>query len=306
MTEPTPTGASRPRKADAFVVSCIDPRLTDDTTFLLTALGRTDRYSEMRIAGAALAAVDPARPAWNAALWENLAASRQLHGVREVVFVNHRDCGAMNLFAGRRLTDDPAAELRQHQEVMQRAAAEVRRRHPDMTVELRLLELDGSAQRLPCPACAPVGFRAEAVGPDTTPAPPQGFADLVALRLRDGAPGAEAERALLGEGVARFGLTAAAARGVLEAQLRRQGTTATAGKSRDAAALLRAQADRRGRVGEDDVARAAALLRGLNGGAMPPAEALRRAVALAEEEGLAPRPQGVLRSTRWYRRIAAA
>jgi hypothetical protein len=45
-----------PSKADTFLVSCIDPRLTDDTTHYFNALGRTDRYSEMRIAGAALLA----------------------------------------------------------------------------------------------------------------------------------------------------------------------------------------------------------------------------------------------------------
>jgi hypothetical protein len=141
-----------PRKADAFVVSCIDPRLTDDVTYLMTALGRAGRYSEMRIAGAALAAVDEGRPAWNAALWENLAASRQLHGVRKVVFINHRDCGAMHLWAGRRLSDDPAEELRQHHAVLTRAAEAVRARHPDMSVEIKLMELDGSVRMLPCPA----------------------------------------------------------------------------------------------------------------------------------------------------------
>ena len=49
MTPPDPHQGA-PRKADAIVVTCIDPPLTDDTTFLMSALSRTDRYSEMRIA----------------------------------------------------------------------------------------------------------------------------------------------------------------------------------------------------------------------------------------------------------------
>jgi hypothetical protein len=70
-TTPPPTGPI-PAKADTFLVSCIDPRLTDDTTFHFAALGRTDRYSEMRIAGAALALVDSNRPNWQSTVWENL------------------------------------------------------------------------------------------------------------------------------------------------------------------------------------------------------------------------------------------
>ncbi|NKC32285.1 carbonic anhydrase, partial [Falsiroseomonas selenitidurans] len=209
---PTPATAAAPSKADAFVVSCIDPRLVDDVTHLMDSVGRAERYSEMRIAGAALAAVDPARPAWSQALWENLAASRQLHGVRKVVFVNHRDCGAMDLFAGRRLAADRADEQRQHQAVLDQAAAAVLARHPDMQVELRLMELDGRSTLMPCAACAArPPLRAEAV------APPPGFTELVRLRLRDGPLTPEAERALLAEGIGRHGLTLEAARATLAA-----------------------------------------------------------------------------------------
>ncbi len=319
-----------PRKADAFVVSCIDPRLTDDVTHLLAALGRTGRYSEMRIAGAALAAVDENRPGWNAALWENLAASRQLHGVRKVVFINHRDCGAMHLWAGRRLADDPAEELRQHHAVLNRAAEAVRARHPDMTVEIKLMELDGSVRILPCAACAPApGLRAEAVedpagglvaraarqagggGAWIAPqraVPPEpdaaGFADLVRLRAGDGLPDAEAELSLLTEGVTRYGLGAAEARAMLEAESRRRGVAGSGAGAREARVYLRAAADTRGRVGRAEAAHAAALYRNLTGRQASQAEAARRVAALLEEEGLAPRPEGLLRSTTWFRRMA--
>jgi hypothetical protein len=290
-----------PSKADAFVVSCIDPRLADDTTFLMAALGRTDRYSEMRIAGAALAAVDTARPAWGAALWENLAASRQLHGVRTVVFVNHRDCGAMHLWAGRRLADDPAEELRQHRSVLESAAAAVRARHPDMAVELRLMELDGSATLLPCAACAaPGGLRAEAV-----PDPSTGrFADLVRLRIGDGALDAASERALLVEGVTNHGLTAVTARAALSAAAAQRGHATVAAAEREALAFLRSRSGRQGQVAQADAAQAAALYRALLGPGLHPADAGREIAALIEREGLAPRPAGLLRSTSWFRRLS--
>jgi hypothetical protein len=297
--------------ADAFVVSCIDPRLTDDTTFLMSALGRTDRYSEMRIAGAALAAVDAARPAWGTALWENLAASRQLHGVRSVVFVNHRDCGAMHLWAGRRLSEDPAEELRQHHGVLESAAAAVRARHPDMAVEIRLMELDGTATLLPCAACGPArdptrapapGLRAEAVPDPAATA----FAELVRLRIGDGALDAAAERALLVEGVTRHGLTAEAARATLSEATARRGQATTAAAEREVAVFLRSRAGRGGMVAEADAAQAAELYRGLVGARLPMVETSRRIAALVEREGLEPRPAGLLRSTAWFRRLSPA
>ncbi len=303
-------------KADAFVLSCIDPRLVDDVTQLLATMGRTNRYSEMRIAGAALAAVDEARPGWNTAVWDNLAASRQLHGVRRVIIINHRDCGAMNLWAGRNLAQDPVEEQRQHQAVMDRAAAEVLRRHPDMAVELHLMALDGSTQRLPCAACAAAperrlealrpGLRAEAVTPP--PSPPAGapaFAELARLRLSAGLADAEAERALLTEGVTRYGLTAAEARATLAAEASRHGATPSTA-ARQVLVFLRAQADGRGRVSRRDVGHAAALYHGLAGNQGRRADADRAVAALMETEGLAPRPDGVLRTTTWYRRMAEA
>ncbi|MBU8543175.1 MULTISPECIES: hypothetical protein [Roseomonadaceae] len=286
-------------------MSCIDPRLVDDVTHLMEAVGRTNRYAELRIAGAALAAVDPARPAWSQALWENLAASRQLHGVRKVVFVNHRDCGAMNLFTKRRLTDDPADELVQHQTVMEQAAAEVLRRHPDMTVELRLMELDGSTTLLPCAACTGSRPRpalwAEAVAP-----PPNGFAELVRLRLADGPLPPEAERALLVEGVARHGLTAEGARATLAAAAAARGEATSAAAEREIVVFLRSRADRERRVARDDVARAAALYRRLAGGVLPPAEASRRTAALLQREGMTPRPEGIWRSIAWFAKLLDA
>jgi len=296
-----------PSKADAFVVSCIDPRLTDDVTFLMGALGRTDRYSEMRIAGAALAAVDENRPAWNTALWENLGASRQLHGVTRVVFVNHRDCGAMHLWAGRRLADDPAAEYAAHADVLNRAAAAVRARHADMTVEVKLMELDGSARDMPCLACAPAGrLRAEVVaGPGALPAPPTGqqnFAELVQLRAGGGLVEPEAELALLSEGVTRYGLSAVDARATLAAEADRRGVARDGAK--EARVFLRSQADAQGRVTRADTERAAMLFRNVTGRQATEAEAARRIATLVEAEGLAPKPEGLLRSTAWFRRLA--
>lgn len=320
MTQPA-------RTADTFLVSCIDPRLTDDTTFYFAALGRTDRYSEMRIAGAALAALDDHNAAWSRALFENLAASRQLHGIQKVTFLNHRDCGAMHLWAGRRLSDDPVEEQRVHAEVLNRAAEAVRARHPDLLVEIKLMDLDGTVRVLPCAACVPRGFRADAVDPagrvlaqatvgagaviapvgrSGAPSDPARFAELARLRAASGVPDPEADLALLTRGVAEYGLTANEAQQALESAARAQGSPAGRGVDRDVAAFLRSRQDRAGRVAKADVEQAGALYRQLGGLRVTADEAERHAARIAEAEGIAARPRGIwpFRSTAWLRRMA--
>lgn len=294
-------------KADTFLISCIDPRFTDDTTFRFAALGRTDRYSEMRIAGAALALVDDNRPNWQAALWENLAATIQLHGIRNVTLLNHADCGAMDLWAGRRLRDDPAEELRLHAEVLNRAADAIRARHPDLLIELKFMEKDGSVARPPCRSCIPTGFRAGPVGPDGLPLlmpEPQAaarFGELARLRNRGAPLDAEAELRLLSAGVAEAGLSATEARGALRAAQGERPSAAAV--ERDVRSWLRSRADRRGRIGPRDLAEAAALNRRLQGQAIPLETARRQAVQWAEREGVRPRPVGIwpLRSVGWFK-----
>ncbi len=294
-----------PSVADTFVVSCIDPRFVEEPALLLRALGRAGRYSEMRIAGAALAAVNDAQPAWSTALWDNLAASRQLHGVRRVTFLNHRDCGAVNAWAGRKLSANPQDELQVHTDLLNRAAAEVRRRHPDMEVEIKLMDLDGSVQILPCQHCAPQGLRAEAVAPPSRPANPDAFAELVRLRTAPGAQLTEAqERDLLATGVREHGLTAAVAR-----QLRAQhGGAGGAAAERDIEAFLSSRADARGRIGRSDVTAAARLYRRLAGGSVADRDAQARAARVASGAGLEPRAEGVwpFRSEAWFHRLTAA
>lgn len=299
-------------KADTFLISCIDPRFTDDTTFRFAALGRTDRYSEMRIAGAALALVDDSRPQWQATVWENLAASIRLHGIRNVTLLNHADCGAMDLWAGRRLRDDPAEELRLHEAVLNRAAEAIRARHPTLLIEIKFMEMDGSVSRPACRSCIPAGFVKGPPGPDNLPTllpegadprpPAQRFGALARLRALGGPLDAEAELRLLSAGVGDAGLSAAAARETLR---RAQGAQpGAAAIERDVTGWLRIRADRRGRIGPRDLTEAAGLSRRLQGQAITAEAARRQVVGWAERAGLSPRPAGLwpLRSTRWFTR----
>lgn len=319
--------ARHDRAADTFLVSCIDPRLTDDTTFYFRALGRTDRYSEMRIAGGALAALEEHNATWSRALFENLAASRQLHGIQKVTFLNHRDCGAMHSWAGRRLSADPVEETRVHAEVLNRAADAVRARHPDLLVEIKLMELDGTVSILPCPSCVPRELRADAVDPagrtialasmgdgavvepinrSLNNRDPGGFAELVRVRATAGSRDAEADLTLLVRGVGEYGLTAEEARQALAAAADARGMASWRTAERDVLTFLRSRQDRRGAVAKADVEHAASLYRRLAGLRVTASEAEERVVRIADAEGIGPRPRGIwpFRSTAWFRRMA--
>jgi hypothetical protein len=300
-----------PSKADTFLISCIDPRLADDTTFRFEALGRTNRYSEMRIAGAALAIVDNRNPGWQATLWENLAATREMHGIRNVTLLNHRDCGAMNAWAGRRLADDPTDELRVHTEVLNAAADAIRARHPDLLIEIKLMDLGGHVERPVCRNCVPAGFRLGPIGTDGIPmlepaetAPASTgearFTELARLRNRAGPMQTEAELALLSTGVTEAGLTATQARQALDAA--RGAQPSATNVERDVVTYLRSRMDREGQVGPTEMQEAARLYRRLQGGGVTPREADAQAARIAQGAGLRPRPHGFwpFRSTRWF------
>lgn len=293
------------RKADTFLVSCIDPRLTDDTTYYFAALGRTDRYSEMRIAGAALAALEEVNPAWTQTLFENLAASRELHGIRRVTFLNHRDCGAVNRWAGRDLSADPAEEFRLHTQVLNRAAEAVRARHPDLLIEIKLMELDGAVHGLPCAACAPHRLGAP-MDAGSAPRAPQDFTQLARLRSGGRAADRDADLAILTRGVVDYGLTADDALQALDNAAQAQGASTARVVERDTGAFLRSLQDRRGRIARAELMQAAKLYRRLSGARLTATEAQQRTARLAQAEGLAARPEGIwpFRSARWLGRLA--
>ncbi|NKC34496.1 hypothetical protein, partial [Falsiroseomonas selenitidurans] len=95
------------------------------------------------------------------------------------------------------------------------------------------------------------------------------------------------------------------ARATLAAAAGARGEVTAAAAAKEVAAFLRSRADAAGRVAREDVARAAALYRRM-AVTLSPTEATRRTAVLLEGAGLAPRPDGLWRSTAWFRRLSAA
>ena len=62
--------------------------------------GLTGKFSQFIIAGAAIGVVAEPFKDWHKAFWDNLAASIQLHNIKRVIAIDHRDCGAAKIAYG--------------------------------------------------------------------------------------------------------------------------------------------------------------------------------------------------------------
>jgi carbonic anhydrase len=147
------SAAMLPRAADAatvtaLAITCIDYRLVDDAVKFFDGKHVTNDYDQVSLAGASLAAVSGKFPSSNAAFWDHIGIAKQLHHIRRVIVVDHRDCGAYKVAFGKDYQGEGAAETAQHKQVMQQVKAKLARLHPELESEFYLMALDGKAERV--------------------------------------------------------------------------------------------------------------------------------------------------------------
>ena len=133
---------------DVLLLSCMDYRLMDDVSAYMQGRGMKDAYDHLILAGASLGALTDKRPAWGKTFWEHLEVAIQLHSVKKVMVIDHRDCGAYRVFLGEAAVSTPAKELAEHELYLRKLRAEIRKRHPKLEVELGLMGLDGKVQTM--------------------------------------------------------------------------------------------------------------------------------------------------------------
>lgn len=131
---------------EAMLLSCIDPRMVTPVYDYMAKRGLGGKYSQFVIAGAAIAVVAPKFEAWRVAFWDNLATSVQLHHLKGVIAIGHRDCGAARIAYGEDSIATPQTETKTHRKVLADFRAAVAQRHPKLTVETGLMALDGSIE----------------------------------------------------------------------------------------------------------------------------------------------------------------
>ena len=134
--------------ARALMLSCMDYRLVDDLVNFMEAHDYHDNYDHVVLAGASLGVVNAAFADWHAVFWDHVQLAKDLHGITEVIVIDHRDCGAYRLALTDAAVDTPEKETAAHRETMQEFARQVAERHPDLQVYGVLMGLDGMGENI--------------------------------------------------------------------------------------------------------------------------------------------------------------
>ncbi len=144
---PRPAAAA-PGNYEAMALYCIDPRMPRPTYRYMERRRLTGKYSQFVIAGAAVGVVAPNFAEWRRAFWDNLATSVEVHRIRRLIAIDHRDCAAAKIAYGDAALATPAAELETHRRVFAELRRELAQRQPGLAVDTLLMGLDGRVQAL--------------------------------------------------------------------------------------------------------------------------------------------------------------
>jgi carbonic anhydrase len=133
---------------EAMVLACIDPRMQEPVHDYLKKRGLIGQFSQFTIAGAAIGVVAPKFASWHETFWDNLAVTAELHRVKRIIAIDHRDCGAAKLAYGEASVATPERETETHRKALAEFRRAVAHRHPHLAVETGLMALDGAMQML--------------------------------------------------------------------------------------------------------------------------------------------------------------
>jgi len=133
---------------EAMVLGCIDPRLQEPVFKYTASRGLTGKYSQFVIAGAAIGVVAEPFKDWHKAFWDNLATTIQLHNIKTVIAINHRDCGAAKIAYGEAKVATREIETETHRAALAEFRKQVREKQPKLAVETGLMAIDGTIEMI--------------------------------------------------------------------------------------------------------------------------------------------------------------
>jgi len=133
---------------EAMVLGCIDPRLQGPVRKYTVKRHLTGKYSQFVIAGAAIGVVAEPFKDWHKAFWDNLATSIELHNIKNVIAINHRDCGAAKIAYGEEAVATKKDETETHRKALAEFRKQVNEKQPKLGVETGLMAINGKFEPL--------------------------------------------------------------------------------------------------------------------------------------------------------------
>jgi len=129
--------------ADAAVVWCFDCRVETAFRKFLKRIGVL-QWDSIRIAGGAKSLASPEHESDRSFILDQVRKSVRLHGTRTAIVMLHSDCGAYGGLAA--FKGDTRKEAQLQSSELQRAAAFLKEKIPELEVKAYLVDFDGVLQ----------------------------------------------------------------------------------------------------------------------------------------------------------------
>ena len=133
---------------EAMVLGCIDPRMQAPVSKYTARRHLTGKYSQFVFAGAAIGVVAEPFKDWHKTFWDNLATTIELHNIKKIIAIDHRDCGAAKIAYGEAAVATKDAETETHGKALAEFRKQVNEKQPKLKVETGLMALNGKLEMI--------------------------------------------------------------------------------------------------------------------------------------------------------------
>jgi carbonic anhydrase len=148
----SPSLAGNPTRLDLhapyLLLTCMDFRLRREVHHFMELRVGKNSYDEIVLPGASLAVINDVYPHWRQTFEDVLKLAVELHGVTTVILMDHRECGAYNLFKGKSNLNSCEKETSVHRQVMGNVKAYLLKNHPSLKIETLLMDLKGQVETI--------------------------------------------------------------------------------------------------------------------------------------------------------------
>ena len=128
------------KKYKAMVLSCIDPRFQPKVFNYLKKKNLTGKYSSFTIAGGSIGVTAKKFKKWHSTFWENLATSIKLHNIKNLIVINHNDCGAAKIVNGDNKFST-SIENKIHNESFKIIERKLKKKYPSIKVSFKIMKI---------------------------------------------------------------------------------------------------------------------------------------------------------------------
>lgn len=135
-------------EASTLLIQCVDFRLREETDEFMHKIGLRDKYDEVALPGASLALVNDKYTYWGKTIEDVVQILQGLHKIQQVIFLDHRECGAYKLLIGEEYLETQEKETAAHVEVLNKARKVIKEKFPQLKVYTFLMGLDGEVEQI--------------------------------------------------------------------------------------------------------------------------------------------------------------